>query len=120
MPTKARKTPPSSSGDVLRLITHLLQKPGLTTLSAVQVFLLIARREGSEGVLVRDIVRASGLTQSAVARIVAALSDQPARGQRVGLNWLEQKPDPEDPRRVRIHVTEQGHQVLSEIETIMN
>lgn len=110
----------AATATLLRVFTLLTQKEGLTTLSTVQVFLLVARREGTEGVLVKDIMRATGLTQSSVARIIAALSDQPARGMKQGLNWVAQNPDPEDPRRVRVTTTTVGQRVLSEIEAIMS
>lgn len=116
-PKQAASSP--SLATAARLVTFLAQKQGLTTLTAVQIFLLIGRREGADGVLVRDVVKATGITQSAVARIVAALSDQPVRGQKAGLNWLQQRPDSDDPRRVRIFTTEMGQRVLAEIETIM-
>lgn len=119
MSPKSQQTLTASSATLLRVMTLLTKHEGLTTLSSVQVFLLIARREGGEGMLVRDLVRATGKTQSAIARIVGALANSPQRGAREGLHWVEHRPDSEDPRKVRIFTTAKGQQVLADLDAIM-
>ena len=104
---------------MLRLFTLLNQKSGLIALSTFHVFLLVARREGTEEVLVRDLVKTTGITQSAVARIIATLGDKRSRSEKPGMGWVVQVPDAEDPRRGRIFTTEAGRQVVAEIEAIM-
>lgn len=85
------------------------------TFTRLHVFLLLA---GKKDVLVRDVVKQTGLNQSTVARTVAQLGDKPLRGKKQGLGWVRTDPDPDDPRRVFINLTTKGNKVLSELEAI--
>jgi DNA-binding MarR family transcriptional regulator len=99
-----------------RLSSHIFRLDPDMTISRLLVFVLISRK--AEGCLVRELTQATGLNQSTIARILALLSDKPQRGERTGLEWVRMDPDPSDPRRVIIYVTEKGKRVLAEIEAL--
>lgn len=100
---------------VTRLTSYLLNADPDMTVSKVHLFLLISR---GEDVLVRDLVRQTGMAQSTVARIVSALADKPLRGKKNGLGWVVAMPDPDDPRRVLINITSKGRKVIADIENL--
>lgn len=101
-----------------RLSLHLFRLDPDLTISRILVFILIARK--SDGCLVRELMEATGLNQSTIARIIALLSDKPQRGEKTGLEWVRMDPDPSDPRRVIVSVTAKGKRVLSDIEALAN
>ena len=98
------------------VITHLSTYDKEITMNRMAVFLFIARKDGC---LVRDITTAVGLNQSTVARLLGILGDKPVRGKRDGMQWVEMRPDDEDPRRVRCFLTPQGRTVVAQIENIL-
>ena len=85
------------------------------TITRLSVFIFIARHPEC---LVRDIVKATGLNQSTIARIVALLSDKPSRGNREGLFWVDATPDHDDPRRMRLSLTAKGRKVASDLSDL--
>jgi DNA-binding MarR family transcriptional regulator len=100
-----------------RLTTYLMRVEPDMTIGKLHVFLFVAQRKD---VLVRELVRATGLSQSAISRILAALGDKPHRGKREGLRWVTVTPDPDDPRRVFANVSDRGRTVLSDIEQLIS
>ncbi|WP_176440853.1 winged helix DNA-binding protein [Oceanicola sp. 22II-s10i] len=82
-------------------------------MSRLQILLHVASRSESGGALVRDLVKESGINQSSVARALSMLG----AAQMDGL--IEQVPDPEDPRRVRVHLTRRGESFLSGVSNVM-
>lgn len=100
---------------LLRVATRLLKSDKDMPLTRVQVLLIISLRDGC---LVKDITSRTGLAQSTVARTLAFLGTKPVRGVRDGLNWVETRPDHEDPRRVRCYLTPAGKRVMLEIEDL--
>lgn len=83
------------------------------------VVLLLVSKAPKEGALVRDIVKQTGLNQSTIARTLALLGDKPIRGKASGLKWVKTSPDRDDPRRVRIFMTEQGKKVLTDCSAFL-
>jgi DNA-binding MarR family transcriptional regulator len=104
------------SKTMLRLSSHIFRLDPDITISRLLVFVLISRK--SDGCLVRELTAATGLNQSTIARILALLSDRPQRGEKAGLEWVRMDPDPTDPRRVIVRVTDKGKRVLAEIEAL--
>jgi DNA-binding MarR family transcriptional regulator len=102
---------------LLRIATHLTKYDREMSMSKLQIFLLVAQK-GKEGALVRDLIKHTGLNQSSVARTLAHLGEKTTRGQTTPLNWVDMRPDAEDPRRVRCFVTSKGETVLAEIENL--
>lgn len=100
---------------LIRLTTHILNHDPDMTVSRLQVFLLVV---GKKDVLVRDLVKQTGLNQSTIARTLALLSNKPQRGKKEGLGWVRIDPDPEDPRRVVVNPTARGIKVMTEIEAL--
>lgn len=82
------------------------------TLSRLSLFLRLA---GRRDVLVRDLVKETGMNQSTIARSLALLADRPQRGRRDGLGLVAMTPDPDDPRRMFINLTPRGKKLLSEL-----
>ncbi len=101
---------------LLRSATHVLAQDPRLTMRSLQLFLLVAQRQGKNGVLVADLVKATGLNQSSIARALSFMSEQPRRDLKEPLRWLEQVPDPSDPRRGLIKLTAKGEQLLSDLE----
>lgn len=117
--TTTRQLPISSEiNTLLRVVTHLRRTDKEMPMSRLQVLLLVAKA-GEEGALVRDIVKASGIVQSTVARSLAHLEDTKVRGNTEPLGLVRTFPDPEDPRRVRCVLTDKGKTLLSDIENLM-
>lgn len=113
-------TPFSRSQHSLLSVTNLLLSFDKEfSLPRLKVLLLICKA-GKEGALVRDLVKATGYNQSTISRILSHLADKPLRGQRVPLNWVRMEPDYEDPRRVRIFMTPQGEQVMSDLHAALD
>lgn len=108
---------PKQSMNLMRCAAYLLKQDPDMTLSRLNVFLNIAR---GKDVLVRDLVKTTGLGQSTIARTVALLSDKPLRGKREGLQWVTATPDPDDPRRVLLNLTKKGRVILSDLENLMD
>lgn len=96
---------------------YLLKLDPDMTLTRLNIFLQIAK--GTD-VLVRDLVKTTGLGQSTIARTVALLSDKPMRGKKEGLHWVAAHPDPDDPRRVMINLTKKGQAIVSDMEEILS
>lgn len=84
-------------------------------ITRLQTLLFVAQNEGTEGALVRDIVRYTGLNQSTVARNLSYLSVKPTRGMPKAANLIEMAPDPDDPRRMRIRTTPNGKRFIEEM-----
>lgn len=103
---------------LLRVCTHQLKYDREMPLTRLQILLVIYQK-GTEGALVRDITTSTGLNQSTVARALAHLGDKPLRGQRDALRWIESHPDHLEPRRVRVHLSARGQQVMSEVENLL-
>lgn len=82
-------------------------------LSRLQILLLVAKA-GDEGALVRGLIKTSDINQSSVSRSLRNLGATESGG------LVVQKRDPEDPRRVRIYITDRGRAFLSNIESIMD
>ena len=99
-----------------RLTTFILNSDPDMTVTRLHVFLLLA---GKKDVLVRDLVKQTGLNQSTIARTLAILSDSPQRGKKAGLGWVTMDPDPNDPRRVVVNTTPKGEKALSEMLTMI-
>ena len=95
-----------------RLSAYLMQFDPDMPISRLRVFLYVAQRNDT---LVRDIVKATGLSQATISRTVSLLADKPQRGSQPGLGWVEAKPDPDDPRRIVLSLSAKGHRVVSEI-----
>ena len=110
----------SGTKSLQRLAMHLMSYDREMTLSRVLLFTLVARADQKRGALVRDLIKATGLNQSTIARSLAHLSDKPQRGQKRALHWVEAHPDPDDPRRVRVFVTPNGLKVLEEVAAVLN
>lgn len=121
MPISMRKPKPlpSNVASVLKLMTYLTGFDREMTVNRVLLFLHIARR-GTEGVLVKDLMSATGLNQSTVSRGVAGLADKPQRGMKDPLRWVGVRPDHEDPRRVRMFLSERGEQIVNEIDAMLD
>jgi DNA-binding MarR family transcriptional regulator len=100
----------------MRVFTHLVKHDKDMPLTRGQVLMVIAMRPDC---LVRDIMQATGLSQSTIARSIAFLGDKPVRGNKDGLKWVEMRPDKEDPRRARINLTAKGKSLMAEIENLM-
>ncbi len=107
------------TANLLRVSTHLLKYDREMTLTRLQVLLVVARKAGRDGVLVRDLTTATGLNQSTVARILSHLGQKPLRGHKHPLDWVTMVPDYEDPRRVRCQLTKKGQTVMAEIEQLL-
>jgi DNA-binding MarR family transcriptional regulator len=102
---------------LMRVCTHLSKYDREMSIAKLQIFLQVAKK-GKEGALVKDLMRVTGLNQSSVARTLAHLGEKTTRGQTTPLRWVDMRPDPEDPRRVRCHITSKGDTVLAELENL--
>lgn len=99
-----------------RVIMHLFNHDKDMPLTRASVLLIVASKPDC---LVKDITTRTGLNQSTVARSLAFLGEKPTRGEKVGLGWVEMRPDEEDPRRVRVNLTAKGQRLMAEIEDMM-
>lgn len=111
-------TSPGSLKTLLRVVTHLRRNDKEMPMSRLQVLLQIAQA-GPDGALVRDLIKATGMNQSTVARTIAHLEDKQVRGNPAPLGLVRSFPDPDDPRRVRVVLTARGETLLSDVETLM-
>lgn len=102
-----------SLNTLLRVATHVRTEDKEMPMSRFQILLLVAKA-GEDGALVRELIKASGINQSSVARSLKNLGASEKDG------LVKQSPDPEDPRRVRIFMTDRGNTFLSNIEGIMD
>lgn len=102
----------------MRVASHLKKYDTEMNMTRLQVLLVVSRKT-TDGVLVKDIVTATGHNQSTIARTLAHMGQKPVRGQREALNWITSSPDYEDPRRVRLFLTPKGRTVINEIEELM-
>lgn len=100
-----------------RLTAYLMRVEPDMSIGKLHVFLLVAQRKNT---LVRDLVRATGLSQSAISRILASLGDKPHRGKREGLHWVTVTPDPDDPRRVFANVSDKGRTILADMKQLVS
>ncbi len=108
--------------DLLRVTTHILKYDNEIPVTRLQVLLLIARNsrnKDGQGLLVRDIVKHTGLNQSTIARSLGLLGEKTVRGQKDPLRWVELIDDYEDPRRKRCLLTPKGEQVIREINELL-
>ncbi|MGH0000120.1 hypothetical protein ACQU0X_08570 [Pseudovibrio ascidiaceicola] len=98
-----------------RLMTLMKGYDSDMTATRLHIFALVA---GKENVLVRDVIRQTGLKQSTVARNLSMLADKPMRGDKVGLGWLTVSPDIDDPRRVVVNTTPKGMAVIAALNDL--
>ncbi|MCG7628406.1 winged helix DNA-binding protein [Epibacterium sp. MM17-32] len=103
---------------LMRVASHLKKYDLEMNMTRLQVLLHVSRK-GSEGALVKEIVTATGHTQSTVARTLAHMGKKAVRGQAGSLDWIETRPDDDDPRRVRCILTPKGRTVIAELEDLM-
>lgn len=101
---------------LLRCTSFLMKIDPDMTLTRLNIFLRVGR---GRNVLVRDLKKETGLSQPAIARTLAFLSDKPARGSKEGLDWVVATPDPDDPRRYFYNLTPKGQAVLSDLEDLI-
>lgn len=87
--------------------------------STVEVFLVIADRD--EGVTRQDIMDLCGLDHSSAWRNLMILTrDHKQNGRnRRGLGLLEERPDPEEVRRLLWKLTPQGRRLREQLRTIL-
>lgn len=97
---------------LLRAIALLSKVNSEMPLSRAQVFLLVSRQPG---IVVRDLMKLTGLSQSAAARSLAALGSKPVRGQSDPANLVKMVPDPEDSRRVQCWLTPKGETLAAQM-----
>jgi DNA-binding MarR family transcriptional regulator len=79
----------------------------------MQIFLHVAQGP-PEGLLYRQLEEAMNLTNSSVSRTLDALGDEHRRGYR-GYGLIERKPDPQDPRRLRVFLSARGKALANQI-----
>ena len=86
------------------------------TCSQLRLFLGVALAEGST---VTELAEAADEAVSMASRTLAILGKH-GRGTRPGLNWVEERPDPDGDRRVSvIYLTKGGNQVLNRAARIL-
>lgn len=115
----AKTSSTSAIRGLMRMLTYMMTHDKEMPISRLQMLLIISTK-GKEGCLVRDLVKATGMNQSTVARSLSHLSSKPLRGQKTPLHLISVLPDADDPRRVRAYLTEKGEQALAQIETMLN
>lgn len=98
-----------------RATTYLMQFDREMPVSRLFIFLMVAQKDG---VALAELSRVSGISRPAVSRIVGLLGDNPQRGAKDGLGWVNTVPDPEDPRRGLVYITPKGRKVLADIENL--
>lgn len=86
---------------------------GDAPLTQAIVFLTIASA-GDEGISMRDLAKAAGVSTSAVSRHVSTLGEWSWR-KRPGLKLVEQRVDYEDRRNKPVHLTPKGRRVLEKV-----
>ena len=96
-----------------RVARYLLSADPMMQVSYLLIFADIAQRED---VLVRDLVKRTAMSQSAIARAVGILGDTPLRGSKKGLGWVKAMPDPDDSRRQFLNLTDAGRKVMADLE----
>jgi DNA-binding MarR family transcriptional regulator len=116
MPNNYKMT--RATANFFRVVNHLNTLDPEHNMTRMQVFYMVAKAN-ADGALVRDITKTLGINQSSVQRQLGALADNPTRQQKVALRWIEIVPDPDDVRRVRLHLTPKGEQVLAQINDIL-
>ncbi|WP_170402953.1 MarR family winged helix-turn-helix transcriptional regulator [Ruegeria arenilitoris] len=99
---------------LLRMANSLVQYDKDMPLTRLPVFLNIALKDG---IIVRELMENTGLAQSTISRTLGFLADKPVRGTKEGLNWIEMHPDPVDPRRVTLHLTAKGKEIIAQLGT---
>lgn len=100
---------------MLRVSNALVKHDKDMPLTRLQVLTNVALHDG---LIVRELMAKTGLSQATISRSIAFLGDKPVRGEKEGLGWVEKRVDPMDSRRVTMHLTAKGKRIVSELEAL--
>lgn len=97
------------------MITTIRREAPELPIQQLQIFIFIALDEGTTA---KNLQHTTGMTQAAVGRNVNALLKYAGQG-REGLAWVEWRTDPNDLRARPLYISDKGHKILKEIQSLM-
>ena len=105
----------NNTGFTLSQLTHVIEI--FTSMSRdfpaqyIETFLYVARKQG---VIHKELVKATGLSGAAVTRNVQAMSPQ-VRNERPGYNLMQSDVSDEDARMRVVYLTEHGKEIAKQV-----
>lgn len=100
-----------------RTAIHLLRLDPECTLNRVLILAKVGKA-GAKGIAFKELVKQTGLAASTVSRQVAYMGQYPARGNKGGLDWMELREDPSDPRRGIVYITRKGTALIADLQAL--
>jgi len=102
---------------LVRLLEAFRQHDPMMPMQYAAVFARVAA-SGVSGTTSRQLQNETGLSQSSISRAASTLSKTDWRG-KPGLDMLDERPDPDDPRRLIYRLNHRGRVLADALSTLM-